>query len=149
MPRIDELRAWERELKAEHDALGRELEPLIARRQQVAQKLELVQRLIAVERDPAFPETAPPADASSPSSPPRANGNQIQTAVHAILQENGRPMHIRDIHAALIERGVPIPGKGTEANVIVHLRRAPDTFARRNRGVYGLKRTRNGKEATN
>jgi len=145
MARIDELKAWEAELVGEKEKIGRDLEPLLNQREQLIQKLELVQRLIAVESATPLVSTHPPLSQNVGTAPPSGNGgNQIQMAVREILEQHGKPMHIRDIRTALVGRGVAIPGKGTDANVIVHLRRAPEIFARKTRGTYSLKRKKNG-----
>jgi hypothetical protein len=47
-------------------------------------------------------------------------------------------MHIRDIRNALIQKGVPLPGKGDEANIILRLRRDNARFIRTERGTYAL-----------
>jgi hypothetical protein len=138
--RVDELRLWEQEISSEQDGLARQLEPLLARREQLIQKLELVRRLIAVEATSTDSATNGIRAATNPQTTAVVgSGNAIQSAVRDILQTKGRPMHIAEIRAALVQKGIPIPGKGTDANVIVHLRRAPDLFTKRGRGMYGLK----------
>jgi DNA sulfur modification protein DndB len=79
------------------------------------------------------------AAAATALEPSAAIGVDLQAAVKGILERAASPMHVADIRSALAKAGVPIPGKGTDANIIVHLRRAPDTFDRRGRGLYGLK----------
>ncbi len=139
MARLDELKRWEAELDLEKEGVGRELEPLLNRREQLIQKLELVRRLIDVESaTPLAPTQSPVAENGKGALTTGNSGSQIQMAVREILEEHGS-MHIRDIRTALVERGVAIPGKGTDANVIVHLRRAPEVFARKTRGTYSLK----------
>jgi hypothetical protein len=58
--------------------------------------------------------------------------------VEAILAEKGEPMHIGALRDVLIERGIPLPGRGDEANIIVRLRRDDTRFTRTGRGTYGL-----------
>jgi hypothetical protein len=77
-------------------------------------------------------QDVPPAVAPSPLS---AN---VEDRLEAILRESRQPMHIRDLRQALIERGVPLPGRGDEANIILRLSRAKERFARTGRGLYGL-----------
>jgi hypothetical protein len=55
-----------------------------------------------------------------------------------ILLEAGKPMHVNKIHEELLKRGVPIPGKGTQANVISRFQRSGGRFIRTGRGTYGL-----------
>lgn len=137
--KLRELKTWEQELLRQQEEVGSMLEPLLKRREDLRAKLELVQRLIALEHDDG-------ARADRPASQHGTAGAEIQGAVAAILSERGGAMHISDIRAALLERGMPIPGKGTDANIIVHLRRAPNLFIKRGRGTYALKAHRKSVE---
>ncbi len=133
----EQLRVWEAELLAEQQELAALLDPLLTRREELLTKLDLVRRLIAME------DVQPGRRNDFANATPSVGGTELQAAVRTILEEQQRPMHIRDIRAALVERGVPIPGKGTDANIIVHLRRARETFTKRGRGTYALKSMRN------
>src|SRR3990172_12291785 len=42
-----------------------------------------------------------------------------------LLKAAGRPLHVRDIREELLRLGIPIPGRGDHANIIVHLRKCP------------------------
>jgi len=55
-----------------------------------------------------------------------------------ILEAARRPMHISELKTILETRGVRIPGKGTQANLIARLRR-DGRIARAARGMYGLR----------
>ena len=63
---------------------------------------------------------------------------EIEDRIEEVLQSNGKPMHITDIRATLIRIGVPLPGRGDEANIILRLRRASERFVRTGRGTYAL-----------
>ncbi len=134
--RLDELRTWERELLSQQEEIAHDLEPLLSRRDAIRAKLELVERLIQLElgADDANP---PPSTLSRSQSLTSSATDALLQAVELVLTEHGQPMHLREIRAALAQRGVPIPGRGTDANLIVHLRRC-DRFERRGRGTYGL-----------
>ena len=61
-------------------------------------------------------------------------------AVQAVVRElavAGRPLHISDLMRILRDGHVQIPGAGTQANLITHLRRDP-RLVRPSRGMYGL-----------
>lgn len=61
-------------------------------------------------------------------------------AIQAVMEElaaAGRPLHISELMRLLGQRQVPIPGAGTQANLIIHLRR-DDRLVRPSRGMYGL-----------
>ena len=62
----------------------------------------------------------------------------IEIEVEAILEAAGSPMHISKIRNQLIERGVRIPGRGDDANIIVRLRKGDGRFIRTARGTYAL-----------
>lgn len=61
-------------------------------------------------------------------------------SVQAVVDElatAGRPLHISELMRLLHDRDVPIPGAGTQANLITHLRR-DRRLVRTSRGMYGL-----------
>ena len=61
-------------------------------------------------------------------------------AVQAVIDELAtvaRPLHISELMRLLHARDVPIPGAGTQANLITHLRR-DRRLIRTSRGMYGL-----------
>jgi hypothetical protein len=62
----------------------------------------------------------------------------IERGVLAILEERGKPVHISDLRAELVHRNIPIPGKGSDSNVIVYLSRSPNV-CRVGRGMYALR----------
>ena len=69
---------------------------------------------------------------------PRGEGRHL--AVQAVVEELGtvrRPLHISELMRLLRERKVSIPGSGTQANLISHLRR-DERFVRPSRGMYAL-----------
>src|SRR5207253_1144130 len=59
-------------------------------------------------------------------------------ASERILRDAGRPLHIKELLPLLREKGISLPGRGTEANVIVRLTRSNGRFVRTGRGTYGL-----------
>lgn len=134
-----ELLKWRAELLGERDQIGRDLEPLLRRRDELNRQLETLDRLL---EDLAPKGAAGPAathDARSIVVPAASSTTiRLQKAVEDVLRASGAPMHIREIRSALSQRGVTIPGKGTDANVIVHLRRASDVFRPHGRGTYAL-----------
>jgi len=50
---------------------------------------------------------------------------RLEDAVVSILGETTGSIHIGEIRAKLIERGIRIPGKGNDANIIARLIREP------------------------
>jgi hypothetical protein len=89
------------------------------------QKLELVEGLIALETgtgNGAVPQVMGGSD-------------ELLDACERLMREAGKAVHIRDLHTTLLRQGVPIPGKGAEANLILRLQRS-DRFVRTGRGTY-------------
>lgn len=62
-------------------------------------------------------------------------GGRFGDILREILEESSHPMHLVEIRNSLSERGVEVPGRGTDANIIAHLRRLPGVY-RVGRGTY-------------
>jgi hypothetical protein len=99
----------------------------------------LLERLLALRRG-GTAGTDHGAVAGHHVSPSRAMGETKHPALQAVIEEletAGRPLHISELMRLLKERKVSIPGSGTQANLITHLRR-DDRLIRPSRGMYGL-----------
>jgi hypothetical protein len=99
----------------------------------------LLERLLTIHQERAVGRTdveqkTPPAGEVTAGS---AGATALMEQVLAVLAEAGRPLHISELMRLLRERQTPIPGSGTQANVIAHLRRHPE-IVRPSRGMYGL-----------
>jgi len=124
---VENLRKWRSQV--EHE-LEETQEGLLLHQRKLREskdRLELIDRLLALEGEVVSKST------QSPTSPA-----EFLDACEGIMREVGKPMHIGDIQIALIENGIPIPGKGTQANVISRLQRSDGRFIRTGRGMYGL-----------
>lgn len=62
--------------------------------------------------------------------------DDLLDACERLVRSAGKPLHIGELHAALLKEGVPIPGRGTEANLLVRLHRSNGRFVRTGRGTY-------------
>lgn len=71
-----------------------------------------------------------------PSRASRTNTSVVENSKR-IIAEIGRPLHIAELRRVFLERGIPIPGQGRDANLISHLRRSPE-IVRIKRGFYAL-----------
>jgi hypothetical protein len=70
----------------------------------------------------------------------RASGYMRRPLIDAVIEEltsSGRPVHISELMRMLQTRGIPVPGLGTQANLISYLRREPQ-LVRTSRGMYAL-----------
>jgi hypothetical protein len=142
-PDLDGLTAWQAGLARHAEELRAEIRAKQAELAQVEERLTLVTKLIEVEtrgradassnRQIAPTEPLLPATGSARNSPPG-----LEDAVEEILRAAGTPLHIANIRETLTAKGVPIPGRGDDANIIVRLRRFEDRFTRTARGTYGL-----------
>lgn len=127
------LAAWEKDIETEIAEVGRLMEPLQKRLDAAREKLDLVRRLRHLVTGGEQPRS-------------RQIGNDqlgeplgdVEQQIQQILTKAGKPMHIGSIRDELIARGVPLPGRGDEANIILRLRRALTLFTRTGRGMYGL-----------
>jgi hypothetical protein len=81
-------------------------------------------------------ETLSPALAAT--GPVGIDRHPIERGAMEVLKVVGKPIHVADLRRELIQRGVPIPGKGNDANVIVYLSRAPE-ISRVGKGLYALR----------
>jgi hypothetical protein len=130
------LQAWAEAIEREIAEITSKIVPLQQRLDATHEKLDLVQRLIHLSAPNANSSTRI-ADIGSISLyttvPPG-----IEDHIEEILRTSGKPMHISELRTALIQTGVPLPGRGDEANIILRLRRAGDRFIRTERGTYAL-----------
>jgi len=130
------LQAWADAIELEIAELTASIVPLQQRLDAAREKLDLVRRLIHLSSPTRYP---PPTGAEPVTiaqlcvTPPG-----IEERIEDILRSSGKPMHIRDIRASLIQMGVPLPGRGDEANLILRLRRDSGRFVRTERGTYAL-----------
>jgi HB1, ASXL, restriction endonuclease HTH domain len=144
-PDRGQLSAWQAALQRQADALRAEIQAKHAQLTQIDQRLELVRRLVELpEAGLTSSPPRPPVDPieGNPTVEPSrlaADGEfpELEAAVIKILRHEGAPLHISEIRRQLLERGVAIPGRGDDANIIVRLSRTR-RFTRTARGTYGL-----------
>jgi len=130
------LQVWAESIEREIAEITSNILPLQQQLDAAKEKLDLVRRLIHLSK---------PEAASSPKSINAAPPSQqalalpvIEDRIEEILRSSGKPMHISELRTSLIQMGVPLPGRGDEANIILRLRRASDRFIRTARGTYAL-----------
>jgi hypothetical protein len=132
----ESLQAWSEKIEREIADITSQILPLQKRLDAAREKLDLVRRI----RHLMVPGVASVAGNVKAISTPLPTNTLpcIEDRIEEILRSSGKPMHIQDIRASLIQMGVPLPGRGDEANIILRLRRATDRFVRTERGTYAL-----------
>lgn len=68
---------------------------------------------------------------------PSKQSIELTNGVVDELRKAGRPLQVQDLMARIEKNGAALPGKGTSANLIAHLRRMPNV-RRVARGLYTL-----------
>jgi|SRR5688572_21662708 len=132
--RLAQLTQWEAAAQREVDELSAELAQLQHRLNAAREQVELLRRLILVTgKGDSDIATVP-----RPAAMDWSLRSDLENHVEQILESAGEPIHISEIRRLLIERGVPLPGRGDDSNIIVRLSRASETFIRTARGTYGL-----------
>lgn len=124
--RVEDLQEWRREGAIELERAQQELSGVQRRVDEARERVTLLDRLLAVEGN----------GLGSADSPSTFLSDDLLDACERILRAAGRPLHIRELHAALVKEGVPLPGRGTEANVIVRLQRSNGRLVRTGHGTY-------------
>jgi hypothetical protein len=74
---------------------------------------------------------------SSTGQRKRGQAAVLIEAAKAALARAHRPLHIAELRASIEKAGIPIPGQGEDANLIVHVRKS-DEIVRIGRGFYAL-----------
>jgi hypothetical protein len=128
--RATELATWKVEAERELEDAQRSMSEAQSRLEAARERLGLLERLQVLELGEPVKEVS--------TSQGAGHSPDFLDACEAILREAGEPLHIADLLARLQAASVSIPGRGTDANVIVRLRRAEGRFVRTGRGTYGL-----------
>ena len=137
---VGDLEAWAEVTEGEIAELRRQMLPLEERMAAARERLDLIRRLIGLAEktnNTATPRSPTDSSDGTATSGQRAAAS-LEAHIETVRPDRGEPMHIGDLREALIERGVPLPGRGDEANIIVRLRRDQSRFTRTGRGTYGL-----------
>ena len=141
VPADEDLRAWAQSLETENDRIRLTIDDLSKQLAEGEERLALIQRLLVMsEPRPPSHDAVSAGDsvANKPSGHESRSSEKLEDAVEEILRAAGSPMHISEIRTQLIERGVAIPGRGDDANIIVKISSLGDRFSRTARGTYAL-----------
>lgn len=127
----EEARAWLGAVRSDLAALDEKMQPLLAEQRRLEEREALLHNLLQ-----SFETTVQLASGASPPATGSIGEYVVANAIE-ILRDAGSPMHINDLHAKFRELGLKVPGAGTPANLIVHVRKSPE-IASPQRGMYAL-----------
>jgi hypothetical protein len=134
-PTTEEVRAWLAAVQAELRAIEERMQPLVDEQRRLEAREALLRDLLKSFDAPSS------GNGRSDAKPTGGSvGDYVVARAVEILREAEEPLHINDLHARFLARGYTVPGAGTPANLIVHLRKAPE-IASPQRGIYGLTET--------
>jgi len=128
---LKSLRATANQVLSE---LQGQVAPILQEIERKKREIALLDELLSIESTPGGK-----ANVEMPlhqSRNGRRHGEIIGSAKE-ILAEAGVPLHVSELRRIFLERGLPIPGQGKEANLISHLRRSVD-IVRIKRGFYAI-----------
>lgn len=131
---LKDLKQWADATEQEIQHIRSEIAPLEERLEAAQERLGLIRRLIGLAQTDGGAK--PPRRRDGGQTLP--SGAELEDHLEALLDEAGEPLHISQLRDQLIARGIPLPGKGDEANIIVRLRREESRFTRTSRGMYAL-----------
>jgi hypothetical protein len=125
--KVDQIAKWRKETEEVLRQYKEELATLQHSILEAEERIKLFDRLLILEGH-SFNESTIKSD--TPES--------FLDACINVIRENGKPIHITDLHSELLKSGIPIPGKGDQANVIARIQRSDGIIIRTGRGMYGL-----------
>lgn len=131
--RTEELQRWKTETAAQLEATLAELAGVQQRVEACRERLRLLDRLLAIESGPGLASDQEMSGRTTQEMPP---ADDLLDVCERVVLSAGRPLHIKELHAALLDQGIPIPGRGTEANLLVRLHRSNGRFIRTGRGTF-------------
>ena len=123
----EELVKWRDVIKSDLESAKNDLVVAQKRYQETEERFSLIERLLVLENSK-----------SQNKSDEIFEHSDLLSECENILRNHGGPMHINEIHNSLIQKAVPIPGRGTKANVIARLQRSDGRIIRTGRGEYSL-----------
>jgi hypothetical protein len=129
--------AWLLAVRRDLDQLDEQLKPLVEEQQRLQSREALLTDLLSSFGPRTATTPSAETDPIRSSSRNGSTGSYVVERTMEILRDEGRPLHINDIHTKFLERGFAVPGAGKAANLIVHLRKS-ERIASPRRGIYGL-----------
>lgn len=126
-PSLEELRVWRRQVEQSLEELREQLAQVQKAIKDSEQRLQLLDRLLALE-----------CRSDEETRTLSAGPTTFLDACVELIRQKGESMHIREMHSSLLHKGIPIPGRGDQANIIARIQRSDGRIIRTGRGLYGL-----------
>ena len=128
----------ERELNGQLVELHQQISKIQGKAADVQRELGIVRSLLQIYHSDASSKTFG-MELEYLESIKGIDPNSFEGSIKSILTKAGEPMNINMIENELRSKNIPIPGKGTRANIITRITRANDMFVRVGSGRYALK----------
>ncbi len=129
-PNLEELRVWRGQVEESLEGLRRQLAQVQKAIKDSEERLQLLDRLLALERG---------SDEETRTFRTHTAGRAtFLDACVELIRQKREPVHIRELHSSLLDKGIPIPGRGDQANIIARIQRSDGRIIRTGRGMYGL-----------
>lgn len=146
-PTAEDINEWIREVEADIHEVETQIEPLAAKQLFLNERLGLLKRLLGSIAGNVQRPAEPVVNGHGVSANQPSVRERVEASTVEILGEHGAPMHINDIHAAFVARGLEVPGAGRPNNITVHLAGSRQ-IQPVSRGVYTLKTSSDGAPAS-
>ncbi len=143
------VEGWIAAVRRELLAIGQQIEPLLMEQNRLRTREQILGSLLRTINPQSQSTVTPQSAIDVAISPLVVEGSMrdyVRDGVRAVLTEAAGPLHINDLHARFIARGLRVPGAGRPANLTAHLGRCPGIVSPQ-RGIYALAVT-NGVEVT-
>jgi len=130
----EKLQEWKKLLLEEIKNLQTQVTPLETEIKLRQEKLEAIERLLALETRPLEAISQPKASSGSV----RMNTKRVADVAYEVLKGAGVPMYYKQLYEAIAQTGFAIHGEDPATNLIAHIGKDP-RFKRIKRGTYALK----------
>src|SRR5450755_3902304 len=115
---VEQLQQWAAAIEKEIEQIRGAIAPLEQRLDAARERLDLMQRLIRLtegaQPTPRRATGSRTLASSGNTTPAQAEKQDLEAHLEYVLSAAGKPMHISKIRQALVDRAIPLPGRGDE-----------------------------------
>ncbi len=141
VPNREAVEEWIVAVRRQIQEVEARIQPLLGEQQALKQRESLLASLLkslGAAADGCRPIALAPLAGPVPAvAPGESVHDYVYAGVRAVLEETAGPLHINEIHARFIARGLRVPGAGKPANLTAHLGSCVGIWSPR-RGFYAL-----------